>query len=253
MKKSILMLASAGLMIAAPSCKKGENDPGLSLSSRKARISNNWTVSAISSTYTETDGDGDSWSNTRTFDGTTNTLVSSNTSGGTTVSNTSTSTFTDYSVVINKDGTYTMTQAYTYSDDDSFGGFTTTTAHTVTITSSGSWSFVGKEKDSYKNKERVILNSLSFSYTDDVVSTTVDDSDGSTVGTPTTSSTTNSDVESHGQDIMIFDIDMLKGKEMTWMQTFDGSDSNSSTTGSTTISSSSTITGSETWTLVEQG
>lgn len=247
------MFAAAALLLATPSCKKGENDPFLSLSSRKARISNEWVVTNISSTYTDLDSDGDSWSQTATFDGTTRTVVSSNTSGGTTVSNTYTYTFSDYSITIEKDGTWSMSQAYTYSEDDdwSWPGYTTTDAHSVTITSSGSWSFVGKEKDAYKGKERVLLNTLNFTWTDNVTSTTKNDGTGNVVDTQT-SSNSSTDVEAHGQDVMVYDIDMLKGKEMVWMESYDGNDSNSNTYGSTTTTTSSTYTGSNTMTLEQK-
>lgn len=245
------MFAAAGLMLATPSCKKGENDPALSFSSRKARISNAWTVSAISETWTNTDSDGDSWSSTESFDGTTKTVVNSSTSGGTTWSNTSTYTYSDFSITIEKDGTFEMVEAYTYQDvDDSWSPIITTTDYTVNNTMSGTWSFIGKAKDNYKNKERVIFNILNGTYSNSQTAVTVDGS-GTTLNT-STSSSSSTDVESHGESTMVFDIDMLKGKEMVWMQQFDGSSSDSNTSGSTTVTTSDTYTGSSTWTLMEK-
>ncbi len=69
----MLALFGASLLIMTPSCKKGENDPALSLKSRKNRLTADWTVSSYmdesTSTYTYTDdpnNDGDLLSNTWT-------------------------------------------------------------------------------------------------------------------------------------------------------------------------------------------
>jgi hypothetical protein len=54
--KNLFSLAAAGLMLAVglqfSGCKKGEEDPFLSLRSRKARITGEWTVTAATESYT---------------------------------------------------------------------------------------------------------------------------------------------------------------------------------------------------------
>ena len=69
MKKVVLMLTLGGLMLATPSCKKGENDPFLSLSSRKARVAGAWDVTGWESTLVQTQADGDNGTTTETMSG----------------------------------------------------------------------------------------------------------------------------------------------------------------------------------------
>ena len=53
------MFAAAGLMLATPSCKKGENDPFMSLSSRKARFAGTWDMTAYEYSDGNEESDGD--------------------------------------------------------------------------------------------------------------------------------------------------------------------------------------------------
>jgi hypothetical protein len=249
MKKSILMLAAGALLLATPSCKKGENDPALSLSSRKARISGEWNVTGQNGTSTYTSGNWSS-STTTSLSGSTLTTTQSTTNSGTTTSSTSTRTITDHSWVIEKDGTFSRTYNYTYTEEeeDIWGLSTTTTTYTITSMQTGTWSFVGKAKDAYKNKERVVFNVLSATETENEAWETRLNSDNSLVDDGTSSSNSSDEVSS-GEWTWTFDIDQLKGKEMVWMTKGDGSNSNSTTTGSTTTTTTGTTTGSETWTL----
>ena len=57
--KNSIKLAALALVIAATSfsgCKKGENDPFLSLKSRKSRAAGEWKLSAFTTTYTDASG-----------------------------------------------------------------------------------------------------------------------------------------------------------------------------------------------------
>ncbi|MBK7129574.1 MAG: hypothetical protein IPM74_06280 [Crocinitomicaceae bacterium] len=250
MKKTIVMLAAGALLLATPSCKKGENDPFLSLSSRKARISGEWTVSGYESSYENHDG-SDVWTGTETFNGTTITGTWSQTVGGVTTSgnDSETRTVSLYDVIINKDGTYEMhMNMVTVSTGTNWGGFDYTDTETSTSTEMGSWSFVGKAKDEYKNKERVALNTTHTVYTSQT--TTVTDLGGGVTDTYVGDTDTYDNTYEIGENSTIMDIDMLKGKEMTWKMVSGGTNIMSSTTsGGTTTTSTTTDSDQMTITL----
>jgi hypothetical protein len=133
MKKNILFIA-LGLIIGSVTltgCKKGENDPFLSLKSRDARITANWKLVKVESSDVSTDPFGtDTY--TDTYDGTT----MSSAYNGTTYSTFSCS----LSVEILKDGTYVSTEVV---DGD-----------TETVNGRGVW------MNSAKNKTMISLDNL---------------------------------------------------------------------------------------------
>jgi hypothetical protein len=133
MKKNILFIA-LGLIIGSVTltgCKKGENDPFLSLKSRDARITANWKLVKVESSNVSTDPSGtDTY--TDTYDGTT----MNSAYNGTTYSTYSYS----LSVEILKDGTYTSTEVV---DGD-------------TETVNGRWVWM----NSAKNKTMISLDNL---------------------------------------------------------------------------------------------
>jgi len=243
MKKAFLMLAVGGVMLVTPSCKKGENDPALSLSSRKARISGEWNVASYEATTSDVDGT-DLDKTTTSFDGTNVTSTWSSTSGGTTTLGTGSDVITVSlaDMMINKDGSYEIHWNQVSVNTQTIFGFVVVTTTTSTNTEMGSWSFVGKAKvDEYKNKERVVMNATHSVSTDQ--QTTVTDG-----GTPSVGNTNTSDVTYEiGENSSIFDIDMLKGKEMTLMVVSGGIDIWSSAGSGGT--SSSTTSSADTWTM----
>lgn len=107
MKKTVLILAAAGLIFMTPSClKKGENDPFLSLSSRNARITGTWELSSLSSENvitTVNSGTTQIDKETLSYDGNIMTETWTNGGGGT-----ATYSYT-MELSIEKDGTYKMT------------------------------------------------------------------------------------------------------------------------------------------------
>ncbi|MCF6367199.1 MAG: RHS repeat protein [Bacteroidales bacterium] len=120
-------------------CKKGENDPGLSLLSRKARLSGEWNLSSAEFEFKKTDPDGttvtsysyDGANMTETTDGEGKTYVYSE------------------KVTIDKDGTFTIVieKEITYSQNQT--GINKTTLE-------GYWYFIdGIKNTDIKNKERV--------------------------------------------------------------------------------------------------
>ena len=144
MNKKILTVVLAIIMFASVfmGCKKGENDP-MSLSSRKARIAGEWTLSEADYQYVYSYS-GSSATNSYTYNGTS--MTNTYDGDGTTYA---------YSekITVEKDGTFTsvITREVTYYDnnyDEQKGTRTTTTE--------GLWYFVGGNKElEVKNKERV--------------------------------------------------------------------------------------------------
>lgn len=222
MKKTILMFAAAGLMLATPSCKKGENDPFMSLSSRKARVSGEWMLSGYEySDRTDDSGDNSYWTNASTYsDGTITNTFTYVDDNGTSTASTSTITVDKFSYIFEKDGTWNSEINTTEVDVSSttiFGTtYTTTTTTTSLSTASGNWSFVGKVKDAYKNKERMVLNTLEEWGSDQ--STTVDTDDAGSTPTTTVGDTdTWTSTYYSGEVATTYEIDQLKGKQMILM------------------------------------
>lgn len=131
---AFIAIAIIGLTTVS-SCKKGENDPFLSLKSRKSRISGEWKLVEGTSTSTSTFG-GITNSSTTTF-----TSTSYSESGGNTFA------YTEKMTIV-KDGTY---EVQIMDDGDSF-------------TVKGVWFFSGKIKDlDLKNKEAIVMVAQEFS------------------------------------------------------------------------------------------
>ncbi|OIQ36369.1 MAG: hypothetical protein BM555_02730 [Crocinitomix sp. MedPE-SWsnd] len=253
MKKTILMFAAAGLMMATPSCKKGENDPFLSLSSRKSRVAGEWEMSNYVGNTQNTEVDGDFSASTSTYSGGVITTENSWYDAGsqTTTSSTNNITVNQATWSFMKDGTFSSTMNTTSVSASDIAGFTTTTTTVSTSTSTGNWSFIDKVKDSYKKKERMILNTLTETGSNQTTSVTVDNS-----GTfPTTTNVgdltgwTNNYYS--GETAETWEIDQLKGKEMIvkMMNQNSGTYSITPNGGATTTSTNDVYTGDITITM----
>lgn len=131
MKKILIAFLVLGAVTA---CKKGENDPFLSLKSRKARITGEWKVTGYEAKNTNSDG----YSSTSTLNGSILTRVE--TANGFTTT---------------EEGIYI--ESYTFNKDNTFTRTTTTDDETLTYT--GNWAFGSKSKEGeIKNKETLVLN-----------------------------------------------------------------------------------------------
>jgi len=140
----ILILTVAMAVPMFQSCKKGENDPFLSIKSRKARLCQDWKLVAAEGTQTS----GGAMS-TYTFNGTTWTEMGS----GQTFSYNVT-----WTMSFDKGGPYTIYLMYT-----AIGG----AGGTYTETIKGNWWFGSKNKSAdYKDKETVVLQETSYSNSD---------------------------------------------------------------------------------------
>ena len=119
MKKLIVLLVTISMAMSFfNSCKKGTNDPSISLRSRDARLIQKWKLTGMTSTVTSVDTNtiGTTFTTittTKTFDGTTLSSTMSITNGTTGTTNSTTATSTgSYLLTINKDGTVSYTQTY---------------------------------------------------------------------------------------------------------------------------------------------
>lgn len=137
--KTQIKIAIAALVLASfafEGCKKGENDPAISLLTRKARMTGDWKVSSGSGT--ETSGNT---TTTWTHDGATysETDISGTNSNGLAV----TMSFV-------KDGTYEIVTTITLPN---------VTGYSDVITETGTWNFTGKIGED-KNKDHILLKTL---------------------------------------------------------------------------------------------
>jgi len=143
MKNTVVLLLSA-LVIAVSfsGCKKGENDPLLSLRSRKSRLEGNWVI--VKEEVSETNINGSTTEAIQSvYDGEMKVTTTTTTVGAlaTTVIDTVKYTF---NFDIKKDGNYKMIAANENKID--------------IVTTEGTWLFLGKSKlNDLKNKEAILL------------------------------------------------------------------------------------------------
>jgi hypothetical protein len=221
-----------GLLIglsALTACKKGAEDPFLSLTSRKARISGEWKLESITSESSNFTTSGD-------------TAVGSTSGNGSSIANHSETNFytwdetyliNDYSFMINRDGTWSSIQDINFTSVIRFQTDTETrTGHNV-YKQSGTWAFVHKTKDEYRDKERVTFYVTQRSGISGE-STAITDYDDPLIAS-TTETTASSQYEQTGEnafDFFTYDLLMLKSKEMKWVKVSDYSLTNSYSTNS---------------------
>lgn len=202
MMKKVLLLALSTLLLAGSftSCKKGENDPAVSLASRKARVSGEWTVTKEESKTTETNGGTFGFSETTVsvYDGTTKTTTISHTPNSGNDETTTDVMIYTHSLTIEKDGTYKET--YANGSD--------------IVTYEGTWMFLGKSKaDKLKKKEAIMFTLRTETATSG-------------------SSTSITNIKNLSGTVLM--IDQLKSKEMITIIDESYSDDNNSSTELTT-------------------
>lgn len=255
MKKILVLpVVVVSLLFILPGCKKGENDPFLSLRSRKVRLSGEYAISSWKSTNSSTDTDGDIEVTTMDVTGTSGTVVTTVTPlGEEAVSFTQNIVFDQGEFIINKDGTWestiNTTTTFTLGGD---GVVVESTSYTIvaTNTESGTWSFLGGEPEKFENKERVlfsVINSMNSSQTT-IVTLLPDGSSTTDVGDLESTSATNAE----GAISTIYEIDGLKKKEMTLKQDNSSSESNTETVGAISITFSVVNTGDLEIKLIEE-
>ncbi len=141
--KYFLFAIIATTLIPFSSCKKGANDPFLSLSSRKGRLEGTWKLTA--QTYKSSEVQGNTTTTKEyTYDGANMTIVTTMKIGNAAeVKNTFKYSYTE-SITFTKENTYVKTEVES--------GATTIT--------DGSWAFLGKDKGAdLKKKEAIVMHS----------------------------------------------------------------------------------------------
>lgn len=226
MKKNIILgLTLVITTVLMNGCKKGENDPFLSLKSRKARVAGEWTVSSYKYTSNSTSAAGGTSNGvsttTETINGSSYNATETSTNSGTSETETSTGTVSAFTYTFEKDGTFTSTFNYniTSTETDQATNTTTTDVRNVTSSEEGTWSFLGKLKGEYKNKERIVLQFTDSKWNATTTSTT--SSGGSSSSVTSTSNETQTLTEGE-EYTRTFLITQLKGKEMLLEEDYSG-------------------------------
>ncbi len=171
-------------------CKKGENDPGLSIKSRTSRLTGEWELTEMERTSTSTYS-GTSSTSITTFNGSNMTSTSG--------SYTSTSIYSE-TIEIMKDGTYKSNTNQTYTESGNI----------YTNSSEGTWAWVsGNKEDEYKNKERICFTTTS--------STSTSSYGGS-------SSTSIFSADGDNNDLYVMKIDELSSKTLVFTREYNDND-----------------------------
>lgn len=202
-------------IVIITSCKKGAEDPFMSLSSRKSRISGEWRLSSIESSHTYDDNSGYSSSGTIMGNGSAMTTESENTF----YNQSGTGHINEYSIHINQDGTWSSIKDVNYNTVRDFSSNKETSSGHSVQQESGTWTFLHKTKHEYRNKERVNFSVHHRQLHTDGSSTVTTYDDQSIP--PTTETYGPAHYETSGEvafDFFTYDLVMLKSKEMKWIQ-----------------------------------
>jgi len=209
MKKTLLILTCAVLLAGGlTSCKKGENDPFLSLRSRKARVTGKWNLTTSTHYLDDRNSDNDAIIFTQEVADGIRSITVEILEQGTVQPDLTGTTKQEYQTVleINKDGTFTQTIVVTTIEQQGM----TVEGETTTQILSGTWAFVGKSNSGdLKNKEAIALTYLNSSYS---------------------SPNENNQMTTTGfSDTQVLIIDQLKNKEMTITRNSSETDNDGST------------------------
>lgn len=159
MKKTISLFALTAIVttLIFTGCKKGDNDPFLSVKTRTARLAQTWELSSEDYTETKTGtwlGSDYTTTTVYSYDGVSETAASTTTSGSSSTTSTTTKTYSK-KITFDKDGTYEISGVY---DGDTF-------------TEKGNWMWTNKNKDQeIKNEEAIVLVPTSSSDSDNTYS-----------------------------------------------------------------------------------
>lgn len=227
-------------LVFASACKKGEEDPFLSLATRKARLSGEWTMNAYSFESSDVYPGYTNWSTTSLVDNQLNLLSVLDDDTIRT-----TKTILSYSLTIDKDGTWkrisdaNCVRVEFFTDADGIGTY----SYHELITESGTWAFVDATKNEYKNKERISLSTTENRYENLGGNTIYNWNDESIEPMIfTTDGFIKIETFTSGENTVVYDISMLKSKEMKWVRAGDYSYSQ----GMPDVEELSTETSSET-------
>ena len=221
MKKTLILLFVAALGAGTmSSCNK----------SNKGKLSGEWTLASLNSTSSSTSGNPVSTSTAAvTISGSAVTREESYTVSGNLNSSTSNGVVNTATWNIEKDGTWTSVMGLTFTDNSN-NGYTETEQSLETT--SGTWSFVGKNKTADLGKnERVTMSTLASSSSNTNTYTP-------TGGSPVISNYSSSSTYAEGDNAATYLITESKKKDLTLTQV--GASTSSSTYAGGTSTSSST-------------
>lgn len=140
--KKIVSISILSLLVITSACKKGDNDPFISLQSRTARISGSWKVTTEAISTTDTDPQGSVTVNS-IYNGRMKARNTTTRTANTTISVNDT-IYYSHTLVLNNDGTYVQNVINNNGMD--------------LKTFEGTWIFLGEsEINNLKNKEAILL------------------------------------------------------------------------------------------------
>ena len=155
MKKLIYLGCMLGALVSISSCKKGEEDPFMSLRSRKARLAGEWDIANGKTEIKLFQGEEYSYLRTEEFDGEKLKYQTTVTQNGNT-SNYSDQVKYENKIVFNKDQSFEFTKVQYYPNGQIQSNERST----------GTWAFALKNKSAeIKNKECVVINSTKVTFT----------------------------------------------------------------------------------------
>lgn len=211
MKKYIFFTAIFTISFSA--CKKGDEDPSLVLKTRKTRLCQEWNMSNFFYQYVLLD-DPDSNNNiTQVGDAEKITEVNNLYSG---YMYTYEKAIKSYSITFNKDGSWKMIREFDVTETKDEPFYVSNVNLTYLYTEEGNWSFVGKNKEDYKNKERLMLNTSIYKLERSGGTQIISPKDGSDSYENEIAPYTNTINYDGKENITIYDLIKLDKDEMKW-------------------------------------
>ncbi len=257
---NIITIAAVLFSFVMTSCKKGENDPGLSLISRKGRLVGEWTLKSSVMTavddHERSDDKNHSTTTVNTFDGTSMTYATTTPKFKTISTSpyyefrkdtTITSKPTTYSkkTTIAKDGTYTEVntevETITESNYNDSGTYVSTSTNTV----KGVWFFIeGNKALETGDKEGFVMQMTELVSKKETVFTPVSATWGTAYTSTNTNTRTYTGKNSGMSDASVQYIAQLKSKELIIVTDGKYTYTNVSSYASGSSTSTNTSTGS---------
>lgn len=220
--RTFILISIIGLTV---SCKKGENDPFLSLQSRKARMHGDWDMSSYEYKEKTEQSNGDYTEIAESYQYNLITRVQKDyTESNNLVTYDTTVIMVDHiKFNFDKKGTwlkeYFTTTISTNLQQDGTNYIYDTTVTVSQIIETGDWSFLGAVQDEFKDKERMIMNVLDQQTIQQETNYHTVISLGDTLSyVEDNGQTSESSTYYSGEKSCTIEIDQLKKKEMIFIE-----------------------------------